>query len=586
MTQPNEAEIAAILGTLRRTGGEPSNVEAKSGRGGFPQSVRETLVAFANSDGGRVLIGVDESNGFGVVDNPNIAQYRDQLADMARDAIVPALQIPMHFVEVEGATILVADVSPATADQRPVYVRTKGVGTGSYIRAGDGDRRMTDAEIALVYSLRSQPSYDRQPVTEAMMDDLNMTAVRRMLERARVGSPSLRDADEEVALTRVNVISRTEAGIRPTLAGLLAFGKFPQQFFPQLMVTVIVHPSSSPSGSQERIRFLDNVTVRGSIPEMVSEAMSSLQRNLNARAEVEGAGRTDHLDYPMDSIREALVNALLHRDYSEVTQGTQVQVELHPDRLLIRSPGGLYGPITEDDLGTEGISSSRNAVLATLLSDTYLPQSDQLVAENRASGIPTMISRARQRGLERPVFESTITSFKVTMSRSQLLGPAVRRWLADLRVDLPSPAHEIAMAMMRTGYATNEGLREWGIDRIEAGQVFRHLVDQGLAVRENGRRYAHYLLDPSIRQGAAALNRETQPQFTVDMVRQDERQSVADHVRTAGSATAAEVAAAIGISRGTAVNRLNKLVRMGLVHATEATRSPKRRYIWVGKDGA
>lgn len=431
-------DLSELLAALRRIGGEPTSIEVKSGAGGFPTSIRETLVAFANTDGGTIVIGVDETAGFALVDLPDAATYRDRLVSLSRDAVTPPLQISADVAEVDGARILVAQVPVTAADQRPVYVKSKGVSTGAYLRTGDGDRRMSEAEIALVYASRTQPLYDREPVETATYGDLDRPALMRTLERVRVGSAALRGADDIVALHRLGVLTEPSTDASATLAGLLTFGDYPQQHFPQLMVSVVVHPVDT----DDDTRFLDNVTVRGSIPEMVSETLSVLRRNLAARAVVVDEGRADHLDYPLEAIREAVVNALLHRDYSPTTRGTQVQVELFGDRLVIRSPGGLYGAVTEEDLGEIGVSSSRNAVLASLLSDTYLPRSEQLVAENRASGIPTMIAKAKVNGLPRPLFDSSVTTFTVTMGRSELLGPQVRKWLAQLDVPLPTAVHE------------------------------------------------------------------------------------------------------------------------------------------------
>src|SRR5664279_827526 len=333
------SELADLLKVLRRTSGEPAGIEVKSGAGGCPTSLKETLVAFANTEGGLVLIGVDESQDFAFVDIENIARYRDNLVALASDTITPALRIATDMVEFDGKLVLVAEVPTVPADQRPVYSTSKGVSTGAYLRTGDGDRRMNEAEIALVYAQRTQPAYDREPVPGASQDDLDGPALRRMLERVRLGSGSLRDANNEVALYRLGVVSSVDPNSAPTMAGILTFGAYPQLHFPQLMVSIVVHPSDQDSNS----RFLDNVTVRGSIPDMVTEALIAIRRNLAARAVVDGQGRTDHLDYPMESIREAVVNALLHRDYSPVTRGAQVQVELFPDRLVLRSSAGLYG---------------------------------------------------------------------------------------------------------------------------------------------------------------------------------------------------------------------------------------------------
>lgn len=566
---PTESDgLASLLHTLRRFGSEPAGVEVKSGAGGFPTSVRETMVAFANTDGGTIVIGVDERAGFALVDLPDIGRYRDRLVDLSRSAVTPPLQIDTEFVELEGRRVLMATVATAAADQRPVYVTSKGVSGGAYLRTGDGDRRMSEAEIALMYTARTQPMYDRETIADARIDDLDRNSVARTLERVRLGSAYLREVDDSTALHRLGALSGPHPDAPPTLAGLLTFGRFPQQFFPQFMASVVVHPSENDTADT---RFLDNVTLRGSIPEIVTEALAVLRRNLSARAVVVAGSREDRLDFSLSAIREAVVNALMHRDYSPVTRGTQVQIDLFPDRLVIRSPGGLYGPITDEDLGEADVSSSRNSVLAQLLSDVYLPRSDQLVAENRASGIPIMISEARRHGLPRPVFESRVTSFTVTMGRSELLGPEVRTWLSTLRVPLPTPAHEIAVAMMRGGFVTNAALREWGVERHVAGSVLRDLTDNGVAVRQGGRRYARYVLDPAAVERPA----ESRARPAVDLE---------SALREAGTASAAELQSWTGLSRATVTDKLRELAAYGLVRAHGAQQSPKRTYEWTGKD--
>jgi len=561
-------EVTDLLRTLRRIGGEPADVEVKNGAGGFPTSVQETIVAFANTDGGTVLIGVDESDDFAVVTVPDIASYRDSLVALTRNAITPPLHVVTDIVEVEGGLVLVAEIPPARADQKPVYVTAKGVTFGAYLRAGDGDRRMSQGEIGLLYGSRTQPHYDTDVVDGTSIDTLDRESVLRTLQRARANSASLARVPEHVALHRLGVLSEPRTDAPLTLGGLLTFGEHPQQHFPQLMVSVVVHP---PEG-ERTARFLDNATLRGPIPALVADALAMLRRNLAARAVMSETGRTDRLEYPLEAIREVLVNALLHRDYSPLTRGTQVQVDLFPDRLVVRSPGGLYGGLVEDDLGEEGTSSSRNAVLASLLSDTYMPGSAELVAENRDSGIPTMIGLARTHGLPRPTFRSTVTSFVVTMDRSELIGPEVRAWIGRLHADLPTTSHEIALAMLRTGYVTNAMLREWGADQLTATRVPRDLVAQGLANREGGRRYARYFLDPSARDDRTE---DSAPAIGGAF-------ALIAALRVTDSITAAELAGSTAIPRNTVLRHLHTMIEQGVVAAEGAPRSPKRRYRWIG----
>jgi ATP-dependent DNA helicase RecG len=157
------------------------------------------------------------------------------------------------------------------------------------------------------------------------------------------------------------------------------------------------------------------------------------------------------------------------------------------------------------------------------------------------------------------------------MARSELLNPEVRRWIAGLHAQLPTPAHEIALAMLRENYLTNEMLRQWGVDRIAAGQVLRDLVDQGLAIKEGGRRYAQYVLDPAV-SGRAA-----EPDLFTDLL-----PDVAEALRRRGAATASELVELTGLSRTAVVNHLNALADAGTIVVVGPARSPKRRYRWSG----
>jgi ATP-dependent DNA helicase RecG len=567
-------EVTEHLATLRRIGGEPTRVEAKRAAGGLPKSLRETLSAFSNTDGGIVLLGVDEANGFSTVQIDDPVALRDALVRMSRDDLTPALMISTDIVAVEGHDLVIAEVPPLSADRRPAYVTAQGVATGSYLRGGDGDRHMTEAEIALIMASRSQPRYDREPVPGTTVADADRDALLRTVGRIRAGFPRLGQANDTAVLHRMGITSTDSPESPLTLAGLLAFGLFPQEHFPQLMVSVVVHPATSDPGT----RFLDNRTIRGSIPEMVEATLAMVARNLAVRAVISDRGaRYDEVEYPLESVREAVVNALMHRDYSPVTRGTQVQVDLYPDRLVVRSPGGLYGGVVVDELGEEGISSSRNSVLAGLLSDTYLPSSSELVAENRSSGIPAMLDAARRRGLPRPAFRSSLTSFVVTMNRSELLSPDVRAWLARIGAHRADPAHQIALAMMREGYVTNEMLRQWGVDRVEAGQVLRDLVVMKLAVKEGGRRYAQYVLDPRV---------DDRPREPDLFSFEPPSTGVADGLRAVGVASAAELEVLTGLSRNAVLSQLRVLISGGQVIADGAPRSPRRRYRWAGEGTA
>lgn len=475
-------DLRQLLADLRRLGGEPSGVEAKASRGGLPRTTVETASAFANTNGGVILLGVDENDDFRAVAMADPVKLRDDLVSALSDQLDPPVRPATDLIEIDGRVVVSAEIVPLPSDQKPCYVRSRGIANGSYVRAGDGDRRMTQAEIGLTIANRGQPTYDAEPVAGAGIDDLDTHATRRMLERARGTSRSLRDVDDESALRRLRVLVPDDDGRPvPSLGGMLALGSFPQEWYPQLMITLIVHEADP--GTSGQPRFLDNQQFRGPIPEQVAECVAAVRRNIAARGFVGESGRLDAPDYPLEAVREAVVNAVLHRDYSPVSRGTQITVELHPDHLEVTSPGGIFGPVTVADLGEEGVSSSRNGYLAQLLSDTYLPRSDRVVAENRASGVPAMIRDLLRSGLPQPTFRNHPGRFEVRFARSELFDSVPRERPAEGH---GSTYDAVTTLLRRRGRSTAAELAAQ-VDRSRPAVLaaVRKLVDQG-RVRAEG----------------------------------------------------------------------------------------------------
>src|SRR5699024_3099000 len=175
-------------------------------------------------------------------------------------------------------------------------------------------------------------------------------------------------------------------------------------------------------------RFLDNVNCDGTIPQMLEGVLAAARRNMRKAAVIRGGGRDDVFDYPVEVIRELVVNALLHRDYSPHSLGTQVQVELYPDRLVVKSPGGLFGNVDPSQLGVEEVSSTRNAALARLLADVVL-HDGMPVSENRGSGLSFAVQRLRRAGMSPPEFDVSPGHLHVTVPQHALLDPSTVQWI-------------------------------------------------------------------------------------------------------------------------------------------------------------
>lgn len=197
---------------------------------------------------------------------------------------------------------------------------------------------------------------------------------------------------------------------KPTVAGLMCFGIYPQSFFPQWMVTCIAVPGyemGEVGGIGER--FIDNKKIEGTIPEMIENVINFIIKNMSIKTIINSKNgkREDKSEYPINAIREGVLNALIHRDYSPHTEGMYIQVRMYKNRIEIQNPGGLYGKISVDLLGTKRVYDARNPNIIRILEELG-------IVENRGSGIPTMIDEMKNYGLKKPSFESSKGDFIVT----------------------------------------------------------------------------------------------------------------------------------------------------------------------------
>ncbi len=583
---------AELVASMRAAGADFHFVELKAAAGGLPSSVVETLSAFSNGGGGTLLLGLDEASGFRpVLPEFDALRMRDALAGACADKMDPPLRLDIEIEELEGAAILRVDVPELDPLAKPCFVKARGAYQGSYIRGGDGDRRLTHYEITQLLANRTQPRWDQQVLEAATVADLDDGLVRSLLETSRRRSPrAFQNRDDVDALMLLGAVARDESGAaRPTLAGLLSLGIYPQQFFPQLFISFVALPGVrlgqlDPDGA----RLLDNQTITGPVPTMVTDAVAALIRNMRKAAIIKGLGREDRYDYPLDVIRELVVNALMHRDYSPEGCATQIQIELFIDRLVIKSPGGLYGAVTVDMLGSDDqVSTSRNRTLAALLADLPLPGSrGETICENRGSGIPQVMESLRQVGMSPPTFDAAPGSMKVTVPQHALLAPDTIEWIGSLRQPGLTDSQHLALAMMRmTGRATNPMLQAWGIDSASAGQALRDLVSRGLATISGGRRYASYRLSGSALPGPLpfVLGGSKGAPTGVGVGVGAQRDAIVQAIR-AGHSTPRALADALGVNYRTVARRLAELTKDGVVARTQPPRSRNQSYRLIEQD--
>lgn len=590
------AEVETIIKTLREQGADNLDVEAKASQMALPKSVKETLSAFANTSGGTVLLGVAETEGFDVVGVNDPAKIASDLASACASDVDPPLRPVIKQFQIEGKWVIVAEIGEIDASLKPCFVSARGMSKGSYIRVHDGDQLLSSYEVQLLLSYRTQPKNDAEPVLEASMEDLDRSLVASYLTRVRDLRPgTVRDLTDEQILVRHRLAMTVDGVVHPTLAGLLAMGAHPQQFFPQLMVTLVVYPTVNGPDLDSGERFLDNAAVEGPIPVMAQGALTALKRNMRRRSVVAGIGREDRWEYPEAALREAIVNALVHRDLSAASRGSQVQIEMYPDRLSIRNPGGLYGPVSVVELteastsDVAGTSSARNSFLLRALEDIPIPEGDGTVCENRGSGIRTMVESLRAAGMSPPKFNDSISSFSLVVPSHALLDENTVAWISGLGADGLTDSQCVGLALLRNdGTLDNARYRAaTGLDSRVATSELQDLVTRGLVAQIGTRRWTEYRLPPEAEsEPGAELDLEPAVEDITPVEADDDREVVADPASSILDALReepmprSEIARLSGLSQQVTAKWLRMLRADGLVqvHGNAAPTSPNIRY--------
>jgi ATP-dependent DNA helicase RecG len=573
-----DEEFLALVDDLRRYGGDLAEVEVKRARDGLPKSTHETLSAFANKEGGVLILGLDEKSGFTAVGVANAAKLVADLGSLCSE-FEPPIRAVIKTRTFESVDLIVAEIPETLPAQKPCHLKSMGLYQGSFIRVGDGDRRMTQYEILALLAAKGQPTEDLEPVAGTSVDDLDADLVQAYLAHLRDHRPYryAQMADHE-ALRRMRILVTDPDGReRLSLGGLLALGEYPQEHFPQLMMSFVHYPHTAGGSLQTGERFLDNVALEGPIPVMVRDAMQALKRNMKRRAVIQGAGRIDVWEYPEIALREALVNALVHRDLAGHARGTHVQVSMYPDRLVIQNPGGLFGGVTIDNLEDHPPSSARNSVLMNILQDVPLPWTEQSVCEKRGSGIQEMLQALRAAHMSPPIFTDRLASFKVEFPNHTLLDGETVAWINALHEPGLADSQCIGLALLRSGEAlTNPRYRAaTGVDSRVATNELQDLVARELVVQEGVRRSSRYRLHPDLGTGGPSSSSTATVEETRHRTRKDRTDEIL-HALGDATLSRAEIETATGLPQPTVLRWLNKLRKQGLVETLGDNRNETR----------
>lgn len=317
----------------------------------------------------------------------------------------PVIRPVFTVADYEGKTVVSAEIPECDINDKPCYYKGAGRLRGSYIRVGDADLPMTEYEVYSYEAYKKKIRDELRIVERASVDDFSKKLLDEFFIKLRSTKSQLAMLDDRKILRLQGMTDHDN----PTVVGTLLLCEYPQAFLPQLGITaMVVDGIEFGLANQDGVRFIDNKRIDGTIPQMLEEAISFVRRNTRSATIINNDGkREDRSEYPMKAVREVILNALVHRDYSIHSEDSPIRVVLYSDRLEVENPGGLYGRLTVNDLGKLP-GDTRNPFLAgnlEIMIDT----------ENRFSGIPTIISEMKNAGLRPPVFESRRGNFKVIL---------------------------------------------------------------------------------------------------------------------------------------------------------------------------
>lgn len=400
-----ENELIMLVNDIRKKKCESNYIELKAAAKGCPK-IFDTLSSFSNQEsGGKIIFGIDENNNYDICGVYDAADLQKKIMEQSLQ-MEPVVRPLCTVATIDGKTVVCAEIQGIDNFSKPCFYKGIGRLKGSYIRVADGDRLMTEYEIYSYEAFKKKIEDELRIADRANIEDIMTNNLEKYLLELRSKKANFTNLSNEKICRLQGFINES----KPTLAGVMMFSDYPQAFFPQLCITAVSIPGTEMSeiGSVGE-RFIDNERIDGTFTQMLNDALIFVRKNIKSKTIIDKntGKRVDKPDYPIVAIRELIINALVHRDYSIHTDYTPITIKIFSDRFEIENPGGLYGRMTIDQLGKVS-ADTRNPFIANALE--ILGET-----ENRYSGIPTIINAMKEYGLPEPKFESERGIFRATL---------------------------------------------------------------------------------------------------------------------------------------------------------------------------
>lgn len=348
--------------------GESSGVEFK--RDDVPiQDLAREIVAFANYQGGMILLGVEDDGQISGIQRQNIEEW---VMEACRIKVEPEI-IPYYETVVveEGKKVAIVRIS---SGQTKPYAMLHHGHRYYYMRVGSTIREAGREELLRLFQASGRVNVELQPVPGATLDDLDRRRLRQYFKSILEQSIPKQDAELCHLLETVDLMTQANSISVPTVAGMLLFGKKVTRFMPQAGIRAVAF-----SGKEKDYAAIDDEVLTGPMLPLreesgksfverglVEQAVDFTRRNIGVKAHLDLGRRVEKRDYPLDVVREVIVNAIVHRDYT--IAGTDIMLAIYSDRIEITSPGRLPNTVTIEGI-LRGQRYARNQILVYIMRD-------------------------------------------------------------------------------------------------------------------------------------------------------------------------------------------------------------------------
>lgn len=405
--------------------------------------IMKTVVAFANSAGGTIIIGVKDKTKV-LVGIPEILFEEERLANAITDSIFPLLTPDIEVQSIRGKELLIIRVPHSIG---PYYLKSEGPERGVYVRFGSTNRSADAEMLDSLRLLAKKITYDELPHPQGHLDAEVMKNVFEWVGKRPTAQ----------ALENLGVETSRSGKKYPTNGGIILFGVNRLQLFPDSQVRCARFAGST------REKILDQIDIDSPLPLAADLVIAFIERNISKEGHIGRMQRTDVLQYPPVAIREAVINALLHTDYAMT--GCHIQVAIFNDRIEFTNPGGLpFGQTIERALA--GSSRIRNRVIARVFRELHL-------TEQWGSGLRRIVEACKTQGLKTPLIEELNNQFRLTLYSEQIEEIVMNSWGEKL----------LEYLKKENAISAKAAIKLWGVSARTTRIRLKQLQEEGIIVR-------------------------------------------------------------------------------------------------------